>query len=89
MERRQLKPVERQLRSCGHPEDCTLELITVEGVVKSYCVGCIMDKIGLLPVAKNIIICDACKTQFKMMVLPAGLPCPVCKKGRLIWVPVR
>ena len=53
MERRKLKPIERRLRSCGHPEDWTLDLKELDGTIVSYCMGCVVTRLGLKPVARN------------------------------------
>lgn len=53
MERRELKPIERRLRSCGHPEDWTLDLKELDGTISSYCMGCVVDSLGLKPVARH------------------------------------
>ena len=42
------KPI-RYLRSCGHPNDCTWFMIDLEGRVKVYCLGCLFEKLGILP----------------------------------------
>jgi len=53
MERRELKGIERRLRSCGHPEDWTLDLKELDGTIVSYCMGCVVERLGLKPVARH------------------------------------
>lgn len=47
------KPPERYLRSCGHPVDWTLDLLDMDNIIISYCMGCVVEKAGLQPVAKH------------------------------------
>jgi len=42
----------RYVRSCGHPNDWTLDLKRIDNIVESYCLGCIIQKLGLRPVDK-------------------------------------
>lgn len=53
MERRKLKPVERRRRSCGHLEDWTIDLKELDGTIVSYCLGCMVARLGLKPVARH------------------------------------
>lgn len=55
MERRKLQPVKRYIRECGHPADWTLDLKDLDGTITSYCMGCVIARLGLKPVARNRI----------------------------------
>jgi len=53
-----LKPVGSALRECGHPFQPTFDVTQIEGNqlhVTSYCIWCMMEKLGLKPCAKCII----------------------------------
>jgi hypothetical protein len=52
MDNKQIPKPARYSRSCGHPSDWTLDLKRLDGVIESYCLGCIIDKLGLKPVAR-------------------------------------
>jgi hypothetical protein len=39
----------RYLRPCKHPNDMVIFGVTLDGKVLLYCLGCLMDKIGLEP----------------------------------------
>lgn len=45
----------RKLRACGHPEDWTLDLKELDGTIVSYCFGCIVQRLGLKPIARHRI----------------------------------
>jgi len=47
----QPKPA-RYLMKCGHPADQTLDLKDLDDVIYSYCIGCLLEKIGLKPIKK-------------------------------------
>ena len=49
-------PPARYLRKCGHPNDWTLDLVTLDNVIVSYCMGCVASKLGLKPVSKYKIV---------------------------------
>jgi hypothetical protein len=50
------EPPPRHLRpECGHPNDWTLDLMRLDGVIESYCMGCIVKKLGMKPVDMHII----------------------------------
>lgn len=40
----------RYLRSCGHPNDSVIFSIRLDGMVELYCMGCIIEKLGIKPV---------------------------------------
>ncbi len=46
----------RYMRDCGggrsHPSDWTLDLKRLDGVIESYCLGCLIDKLGIKPVQR-------------------------------------
>ena len=44
------KPPKRFLRPCGHPNDWTLDLVDMNDVINSFCLGCFIEKAGLKPV---------------------------------------
>jgi len=49
-------------RKCGHPAGWTFDLTLMykdgTGKITSYCAGCVMEKLGLKPVAQHQIIFD-------------------------------
>jgi len=47
----QAKPA-RYLMRCGHPADQTLDLKDLDGVICSYCIGCLIEKVGLRPIRR-------------------------------------
>ena len=49
---KQMPKPARYVRNCGHPNDWTLDLKRLDGVIESYCLGCIIDKLNLKPVQK-------------------------------------
>lgn len=59
MERRKLKPAGklpvRYLRECGHPNDWTLDVVGLDGTITSYCMGCVVTKLGLKPVERHMV----------------------------------
>ena len=62
-----LKPINKNesvmgKRKCGHYEGYTLDLTLLNkdgtGVITSYCAMCLVEKLGLKPVAEHRIIID-------------------------------
>lgn len=49
------EPPPRYLRCCKHPNDWTLDLMRLDGVIESYCMGCIVERLKMKPVAMHII----------------------------------
>ena len=39
----------RYNRECGHPSDNTWFTVNLNGMVKVYCLGCLFDKLKLMP----------------------------------------
>lgn len=59
MEKRRLKPIEppkRYIRKCDHYNDQTLDLLGGDGVFRSYCLGCLVKRVGLTPIAEYKIV---------------------------------
>ena len=46
----EVKPVQRWTRECGHPADWTMDLKGMDDIIRSYCIGCLMERVGLQPV---------------------------------------
>lgn len=40
----------RYIRKCGHPNDAVIFMVTTDNIVKLYCMGCLVEKVGLQPV---------------------------------------
>ena len=53
---KEVKPPERFKRKCGHWNDQTLDLVEDNGIIKSYCIGCLVEMLSLPPVAEHQII---------------------------------
>ena len=64
----QKKPVPaRYLRECGHPNDWTLDLMNLDGMIDTYCMGCIVKKLGLKPIMRHKIIVNEQYPQGKLV----------------------
>lgn len=63
MQQPRLRPIKDEpvmpMRKCGHPGGWTLDLLEARKdgtiIATSYCAGCIIDKLGLKPVAQHKI----------------------------------
>ena len=42
----------RYLRPCGHPNDMVIFGLNLDGTVSLWCLGCLMEKVGLQPCEK-------------------------------------
>jgi len=57
----------RYMRKCGHPNDWTLDLKDLNNIIHSFCIGCIIDRLGLKPVAKHEIRVE--KDKIKLVLI--------------------
>lgn len=52
----QPQPPKRYIRKCGHYNDQTLDLLGEDNIIRSYCLGCLIERVGLTPIANHKIV---------------------------------